>query len=212
MAKKSPVREAGKFIDWTEPEMIYISTNLTLADVAEMFDIAPGTVGNYSKDHEWVRLRREYREKVEQETLATLRSEGVMRLSKLARDVNILADQVDNALADHDQLYRRVVQERLADGSTDTHEIRVDKIDHAALQGLSKSLNIIMGMVRSLYSIQDPDKAESARLARERLEIEKQRAAAAGVGAEQDEQAGVILIPEAGNDAVDAGSDAVDAD
>ena len=187
---------------WAEMETAYITSQdnkVSYKFLSERYGIPVTTVNQYANRNHWVDKRKKYRESLIKETLVRERKKDVNKLSKLMLSADMLSEAIEKVFQDSRQFYRHVV--RGADGVQ--QEVMLQKVAARAIRDMTSSLRDLSAVVRNLYDLPTLREQQAQALAAERLLLEKKKAAG---GAEQNEETGVILIPDTVKE--DAGSEA----
>lgn len=79
-------------VDWTTIETEYITGTASYRDLAEQYDVAAKNVSKYGKEHDWVRKRADYREKLSAKSV----QKSVEKMSDVMSDITAL--QADSAM------------------------------------------------------------------------------------------------------------------
>lgn len=161
--------------DWDRVRMMYISSRITLRDLAAREGVNYMSIRAHCTHEQWGRQRAEYRAQTFLEALEEARKKEVARLVPVIEAAEMLEDHVLDALADDDQFRRHLVPETDADGRTTTIERVYDKRDARAMRDLAASLKDLAAISRSVYGIPTQAEREAQRIAAERLELERRR-------------------------------------
>lgn len=185
--------------DWLGAEAVYVASDYSINQIASMFGIPATTVAKHCKVDEWVAKRSAYRQDMINKALAERKEAGVDRLKKIADCLEKVQEVTLKAVEDPEQFYRYVMQERDETGATTTQEYVLKKMDMGALKAYIKILTDLIAASRDLYDIPTAARREASEIARERLELEKAKAAAMGAraGDDDDSLTGIIEIPAA---------------
>lgn len=206
MAKKPPI------YDWDALKTEYVTTDCRQIDLKRKYGVSQRQLTLHSSQEHWQEARAEYRRQTARKAIEAARVRDSKRLEQLSSDILKLAEIGGSALRDPAQLYRYYadVRERYAhpvegaDGNmiserSWTEERVGGKLDTKAYRDLVQSYSRLVDMLRDFYDIPTPTQAEARRIASERLELDKAKAAAA-VGTEDEGDTGIVLIPLRGDE------------
>lgn len=178
-------------VDWLELKTEYITTDITLKELAAKHNAALQTVNSRSARELWRREREKYRLARSRTMLYKTRQRqaaaGAQQLGILQDATSKIADAIDKALADATQLHRHRA------GNDDGGEQVLQKIDDRAVRNLSSAMRDLSAVVRDLYDLPSlPDKA-AILTARRRLDLDERRIEA-GLPDPDDDGAGVVVL------------------
>lgn len=201
---------------WREQEMLYVSGDIALSEVAKNLDVSYTLVRKRAKDNQWQEKREEYHDKVKQRATEKAAVKDADRLAKVMIATNRLMDIAVQGLSEECQLHLQQVEHRekyempvdadgnLYDPETSTgppiiekqwiEEREFRKVDTRAMKDYAAVIKECARLLRDLYNVPTPAEREAQRVAAERLELEKQKAAN-NIGDDEDET-GVVLMPE----------------
>lgn len=167
--------------DWKKIQREYVTGSVSYGTLAKKYGVSKGRLGNVAWKGKWVQKRSEYREQMNNKTLQALSNEAAV-----AEEVNHFLT-VQKA-AEKGALMCLVVMEDL-----DKYRNRKGRIDPQDLRNLMAALKDAQHIIRTAYDI--PTRVEMANLdiARQKLELEKQKANAVEV---DDNETGIVIIPE----------------
>ena len=186
---------AGKKLDWNAIKTEYITTAISQRDLAKKYGIAPRTLQQTAQRERWFQERRKYKEKVVKKSLQKI---ATKESNLLARELSV-ADKItgvlEKALKDAKQFNRHIIQTREKEGKNekwDAEERIFDKVDMQALKQAADTLQTVEKMKRSMLNILTESERQQLEMAREKLELEKQRI---GTAVDADEYGVVELAP-----------------
>lgn len=164
--------------DWKKIETDYMAGNMTYAEIAEKYGIPVASVERQGTKREWVKKRKEFAEKVQTkarnrtaEKKASREAELYGRVVKLAEQ---LVEQLEGSLQDDKQLYRHLI----GMGAGVQKEKVLKKMDTAAAKDYASMLISIGKMMADYSGMLTKKEAETLRMAKEKLKLEKQKAEA----------------------------------
>lgn len=205
-----------KEAQWRDAEAQYVSGKISYAEVAQMCGCSQSRAAKYGKDHGWAEKRKAYNVRVKDKAIAKAEDKDADRLAKVLIATNKAMDIAVQALSEDCQFHLQQVEHREKyempvdkDGNPYDPEIssgppiiekqwieerEFRKIDTRQLKDLVGVVKECARLLRDLYNIPTPAEREAQRVAAERLELEKQKAAN-NIGDDEDET-GVVIMPE----------------
>lgn len=199
-------------VDWLVIKMEYVTTDISLRNLAEKHGVSRTTIGHRSKTEGWVEARRQHRAKIESKTSERIANKEANKLARLAAATDKAIDVVVKAFEDEKQFNRYIVESteeysapelvESADGDQQfvsmrkwAHEEEFAKVDTKALKDLTTVLKDLTGLMRNIYGIPTQAEAEQQRIAAARLEMDRKKAAM-----EDDSSKRIEIVFEAGED------------
>ena len=178
--------------DWKKIKTEYITTDISQRKLAAKYGVSHVAVSDRSKKEEWVKAREQYKAKTLAKTLEKSSDIEANRLARLMDTTTKAIDVAVKAFEDESQFNRYLVDRKEAyasplideDGETAiserswTEEKIFSKVDTKALKDLTAVLKDLTGLMRDFYNIPTPAQAEAQRIAAERLELDRLKAAA----------------------------------
>lgn len=147
--------------NWAEIEAEYITTGASYRVLAEKYGISDNTICSRGRAGEWARKRQEYRDKITQKSAKRAQKAALAKLEKLQRATDLAVDRTTEAL----------------------EAMGVDGVPGGRdLKDIASALKELTALTREFYHIPTDAQAESLRIARERLEIDRAKASADGTG------------------------------
>lgn len=176
----------GERYDWQAIRTEYITSRISLKDLANKHGIRLATVTERSRTEGWVDLRKLYIDKAIRKTIDKESTKMANRLSKELAVADKISDVLTKALEDAEQFRRHIVQDKFIsdNGGMDilTIEKTFDKYDMKAIQQAASALKMVEEMKRSMLNIQtmselNRQKNEERKLAMEerRLKLEEEK-------------------------------------
>lgn len=186
--------------DWKKIKTEYITTDISQRKLAAKYGVSHIAISNRSKNECWVKAREQYKAK----TLAkTLEKSSTIEANRLARLMDTTTKAIDvavKAFEDESQFNRYIVERKekyafpvtgiekpdgedaesveLISEKQWTEEKIFAKVDTKALKDLTSVLKDLTSLMRDFYNIPTPAQAEAQRIAAERLELDRLKAAA----------------------------------
>lgn len=188
-------------VDWKKLEIEYASTEISYAKMAKKYGIPPRVIAYHAKNKKWVEKRKKYKDKLATKAVNMAAEADAKKLAKVITSADKMADVIEKVFQDTEQFHRHIVQTRDGD-QWDAEERVFEKIDTKAIRDMTASLKDLTSVLRSLHNLPTVQELESMQLARERLELDKQRAAL-DRGGDSNIETGVILIEPVAEDTDD---------
>ena len=178
--------------DWQKMKSEYITTDISYRKLGQKYGVNSTTISVRGKTEGWVEERKRFRSKTLAKALGKSSEREAGRLARLMDTTSRAIDVAVKAFADEDQFNRYLIEMREEyaapvieeDGETAisqrtwTEERTFRKVDTKALKDLTAVLKDLTGLMRDFYNIPTQAQAEAQRIAAERLELEKKKAAA----------------------------------
>lgn len=183
-------------MDWDAIKQEYISTNISQRELAEKYGVSVSSLGKRCASEGWSGLRKKFRKKVEKKTLEKISRKKACELAKIGDCANKLVRLIDDSLNDTATVRQTIVKIVPSEDDEDEAEVEeycLQKLDTKYLRQMTAAMKDLMEILRDVYG--KPNTVERANMknARERVEIEKAKAAA-GMPTD-DEEYGIIEIP-----------------
>jgi uncharacterized protein YjcR len=199
MAKKSSKKDGGQRYDWDLIMNDYVChRKMSLRDIAQKYGIPLCTVAKKSKADNWFATKQEYREESITEVRTKVRTEQTDDLAGLVRASDYIEKAILKAINDPDYFNKHLVSRNLNE-EEDTLTI----LNTKAMKDMMRVIKDVEDVKRSILDIKKSDVSERLAIERERLELEKERLAlereriALRNGNIDDENNyGVVLLPE----------------
>lgn len=176
--------------DWAAIKTEYITTDTSYRKLAKKYDMSQTQISSIGKAEGWVELRKQYLSKTVTKAISKASEKEASKLASLMTTTERAIGVVAKAFEDPDQFNRHLVTVR-DEFREDTEERLYNKIDTKAIRDLTSVLKDLTGLMRDFYNIPTPAQAEAQRIAAERFELDKRKAAAEDSGSE-----GVVVILE----------------
>ncbi len=164
--------------DWEKIETDYMAGKMTYAEIAEKYGIPVASVERQGTKRGWVKKRKEFAEKVQTKARNRTAEKKASREAELYGRVVKLAEQLvevlEGSLQDEKQLYRHLI----GMGAGVQKEKVLKKMDTAAAKDYASMLISIGKMMADYSGMLTKKDAETLRMAKEKLKLEKQKAEA----------------------------------
>ncbi|MBR3293403.1 MAG: hypothetical protein IKI69_03125 [Oscillospiraceae bacterium] len=158
--------------NWTAIEALYVQGDMSLRDLAQRQGVSLSALKKRASAQGWSEKRRVYREQTARAEPETGKDGG--DLEKLICATEKLTDAALRALNDEEQFCRWIVSD--GGGAAKSTEERVfRKIDTKSLKEMAGVLKELTDLTRDFYGLPAPGDAAAARLAEEKLALEKQK-------------------------------------
>lgn len=164
--------------DWNAIKIEYITTKISLTDLAIKHGIRKRTVYDKSAKEGWVADKKAHFKRVAEKAANKVATKQANQLAKEARIAERISDVLDKALEDTLQFNRHLVDTRTKMGGTEiqtTEEKVYDKVDLRALKDAAQTLKLVEEMKRSLYNIQKMDEINKERREQRKLEMDEEK-------------------------------------
>ena len=164
-----------------EVEAEYITSNLSLTQLAEKHGLTRQTVVDASSEGQWVAKRNAFRTQVKQGSIDLCAKRDTKILDMIAANSVKLMQLLDAALADEYAFRRYIAVETERDGDRQTSqqvERIFERVDLQAIKQLADTQKTILDTTYKLYGIPTQAEKESQRIASERLKMDKAKAEA----------------------------------
>ena len=171
-------------IDWKKVKREYVTGELSYSKLAKKYGVSHGLIGKIGLKEHWVDERLKYREQINNKALTKI---STVLAEKRAED------EVNHFLTLQTAITKGTDKVLDIIDDIEKYTDRNGNIDPYILRCLIQSLKDAHSVLRSAYDI--PTKVELANLeiARQRLDIERQKAKTVDV---DDNETGIVVIPE----------------
>lgn len=163
----------SRSIDWADIARQYVTSDLTLRQVAEANGLSMSPVAKHSRRDNWVSKREAYREDTAQKVQAFAQLQTLERFTTLYE----VSDKLDSLLAKFANLYEDA--DRKAGNNMPCRE----------MAELSKAFQNAIAAKRDLYDIPTSAEREKNAVARERLRMDAERVKALKEAASKETEA-----------------------
>lgn len=176
----------GRKISWKKLKIEYATTDISYREIARKYNIPLSTVTKQAAKEKWVEERKHFGDKVTTKSVRKISDRKSDRLAELAMAADSMGAVIQNALKDDKQFYRFVDKAG--------NESIVKKVDSKAIREMTAAIKELTALVRDLYNIPSHKDDFEMKLAREKFELDKQKAAA-DEDKEGGEESGVLIVP-----------------
>lgn len=179
--------------NWENLKNEYITTNISYRKLAEKYKINASQLTARAVKDKWHDKRTEFRKDLEKKAMATAKAKYTSAFARLLDATTRAVEVAATAFEDTEQFKRYIVTEGTGEGCSEVSEKTFEKVDTRAVKDLVGVIKDATGLLRDFYDIPTPKEREASQLARDRLELEQQKA---GLKDDDDEnQTGVIYMP-----------------
>ena len=188
--------------DWAKIKAEYVANRTPYRKLAEKYGVSFSTLKERARRERWTEDAKATQEKVRTKLTQKLAEKKAsilaQELDPALEATNLINQLVLDALNDNKQFRRHLVQRREKEMLTGTEkwwveEQEFDVIDTRRLRDLAQALKISKELQRLLEGIVDPATEKKLAIEQERLELEKTRA---GIGDCEDDETGIVILPE----------------
>ena len=197
-------KNTGEVYDWHAIRTEYITSRISVKDLAKKHGIRLATVSKRSSEEGWVALRKLFIEKTIHKTIEKESTKAANKLSKELKVADKISDVLEQALNDAEQFRRHIVQDKWVDEdggmSIVTTERVFEKYDMRSLQQAMSALKMVEDMKRSILKIQTMTELNRQKNEERKLEMDERRLQLeelkAGRGTEEGDSGGVVLLSD----------------
>ena len=169
---------APKGVDWQKLKTEYVTTNVTLDQLAEKNGLNCSTVYHRSQKEGWKKQREDYAKRVAEkciEKAAESRAKVLTRFGENAAEKALA--MAEKVMADEDQFKKHTAAViPLNGGDADIIEKVMTVYNMKAFRDFTASMKDWVAIFRNVYNLPTQPEMEAQRVAAERLELEKQKA------------------------------------
>lgn len=166
-------------LDWKAIKTEYITTSISQRELAKKRGVSMSTLRRNAQKQGWYEAKKKYQSRVVQKAVQKIETK---ESNLLARELSV-ADKITGVLEktfkDVNQFQRHIVQtkEKKSDSETvwEAKELVFNKIDMQALKQAADTLQVIEKVKRSILHILTETERVQLEMAREKLELEKQK-------------------------------------
>lgn len=169
--------------DWSKIKAEYISSSISLRDLAEKYGVSFSTLSKRAKREAWTKERDKtsgiIATKVIQKATTKIANRVANGLDKEYAIADKLADVLARALSDDQQFNRYLVKTKVKSPLMDMEKVverQFDKLDMQAIANAVKSLQGVESVKRRIKGILTEPERQRNEIDREKLELEKRKA------------------------------------
>lgn len=182
-------------MDWDAIKQEYISTNISQRELAEKYGVSVSSLGKKCASEGWSSLRKKFRKKVEKKTMEKISRKKACELAKIGDCADKLVRLIDDSLNDTATVRQTIVKIVPSEDDEDEAEVEeycLQKLDTKYLRQMTAAMKDLMIILRDIYGQPNAVDKAAIQTAKERVKIEKAKAAA-GLPTDDDSY-GVIEI------------------
>jgi uncharacterized protein YjcR len=170
--------------EWEKIKSDYVTGRMTMRELAEKYGVSLSTLGKRASREGWAQRREHHNNKVAakvEEKRAGRKAEKILRLQEAA---DRMQQHIDKVLADEEQFHRYLV-------SFGTKEVIHKKADTKAIKDMTSALKDLTDIIRDVYGMPAADLKHRMKMDKEKLKLEKEKAA---MGFVSTEETGVVFL------------------
>lgn len=163
-------------VNWSKAKTAYVTSNKSYKDIAKQYKVAPSVVSKKGKEDGWVEARNEYRAKLAKKSIDASQEMEIDRLRSLQNSAMKMCERLEKTLNDENELYMHAGVEGKGDGLSVITEKRLQSVDAGKVRNLCSALQTMTNTMRNLFEIQTKAQQQQLELAREKMQLERERA------------------------------------
>ena len=183
-------------VNWAKAKTAYVTSEKSYRDIAKQFKVSPSVVSKKGKEDGWVEARAEYRAQLSEKSLDACQSMELERLKRLQDSAMKMCERLEAAISDDNELYTHAGVEGKGDGCSVITEKRLQSIDAGKVRNLCSALQTMTNTMRNLFEIQTRAQQQQLEMAREKLQLDKQRAEREAKNNERDTDISITFTPD----------------
>lgn len=164
---------------WIEIRKKYVTSDLSYKQLAQEFDVSAAAVAKHGKNEKWPEKRKKHREFIARKAEEKIAKKEANKLAKLITAADNMAEVINKAMEDSSQFNRFLVTESTIDKNGNIRSRKKEKVfkklDTKAVRDMTAALKDLTQTIRSLNNIPTPQEEQAMEIARERLEMEKEK-------------------------------------
>ena len=170
-------------INWDAVRTLYVTTQLSLAEVARREGLKPHTVTERSRKDGWVAARMAFRAEAAAQAVDLAVDNEANRLAKIINAANSMAAVIEAVYTDPEQFQRHVVTDTVIEDDGSKGILTVEKqfraVNTKAVRDMTAAIKDMTLVLRNLHNLPTQAEAEAQRIAAERLKLEQRKVEAA---------------------------------
>ena len=184
-------------INWDELKTLYVTTQLSLNDIAKQKGMKLHTIQQRSAKDGWVAARMAFRTQAVAQAVDTAVDNEANRLTKIINAANSMAAVIESVYSDPEQFQRHVVVDTVIDEEGGKGILTVEKqftaVNTKAIRDMTAAIKDMTLVLRNLHNLPSQAEAEAQRIAAERLKLEQRKVDAAEAANQVDKSIVVRL-------------------
>lgn len=183
--------------NWDALKTLYVTTQLSLNDIAKREGIKLHTIQQRSRKDGWVAARMAFRTQAVAQAVDLAVDNEANRLAKIINAANSMASVIEAVYKDPEQFQRHVVVDTMIDEEGGKGILTVEKqfraVNTKAVRDMTAAIKDMTLVLRNLHNLPTQAEAEAQRIAAERLKLEQRKVDAAEKAGETDKSIVVRL-------------------
>ena len=184
-------------INWDALKTLYVTTQLSLNDIAKREGIKLHTIQQRSRKDGWVAARMAFRTQAVAQAVDIAVDNEADRLAKIINAANSMAAVIEAVYNDPKQFQRHVVVDTVIDEEGGKGILTVEKqftaVNTKAIRDMTAAIKDMTLVLRNLHNLPTQAEAEAQRIAAERLKLEQRKVDAAEAANQVDKSIVVRL-------------------
>lgn len=184
-------------INWDALRTLYVTTQLSLNDLAKREELKLHTVQERSRKDGWVAARMAFRAQAAAQAVDRAADNEADRLAKIINAANNMAAVIEAVYQDPEQFQRHVVTDTVIDDDGSKGILTVEKqfraVNTKAVRDMTAAIKDMTLVLRNLHNLPTQAEAEAQRIAAERLKLEQRKVDAAEAANQVDKSIVVKL-------------------
>jgi len=184
-------------INWDALKTLYVTTQLSLNDIAKREGIKLHTIQQRSRKDGWVAARMAFRTQAVAQAVDIAVDNEADRLAKIINAANSMASVIEAVYNDPKQFQRHVVVDTVIDEEGGKGILTVEKqfaaVNTKAIRDMTAAIKDMTLVLRNLHNLPTQAEAEAQRIAAERLKLEQRKVDAAEAANQVDKSIVVRL-------------------
>lgn len=149
-------KDARKKANWTKMRKEYISSDISIREIAEKYGVSRSQVANHSREEKWVEKRKQYQNKVVTKSLARQEEKDVDHMLQIKSAVDKMADSINEMMKDGNQFRRHISKEK----GLIVGEAVMKKYDTQAIRDVTAALKDLSVAIKNMYEETDEGEKE----------------------------------------------------
>ena len=170
-------------INWDKVRTLYITTQMSLSELAKHEGLKFHTVTERSRKDGWVAARMAFRAEAAAQAVDLAVDNEANRLAKIISAANSMAAVIEAVYQDPEQFQRHVVVDTIIDEEGGKGILTVEKqfraVNTKAVRDMTAAIKDMTLVLRNLHNLPTQAEAEAQRIAAERLKLEQRKVEAA---------------------------------
>ena len=169
--------------NWDALKTLYVTTQLSLNDIAKREGIKLHTIQQRSRKDGWVAARMAFRTQAVAQAVDLAVDNEANRLAKIINAANSMASVIEAVYKDPEQFQRHVVVDTIMDEDGGKNILTMEKqfraVNTKAVRDMTAAIKDMTLVLRNLHNLPTQAEAEAQRIAAERLKLEQRKVDAA---------------------------------